>query len=78
MPMIRIEQALAVAKENGRKIAKKDIAAMLWPNATQAAQQVNMTNLCSGKTSRIDPDWVPIICRECGVSADFLFNVASL
>lgn len=76
--MIRIEQALAVAKENGRKITKKDLASMLWPDTTAAGQQVNMTNLCGGKTARIDPDWIPIICRECGVTADFLFNIPTV
>lgn len=73
----RIEQAMARAKEQGRKVMKKDLAALLWPDASVTAQQVNMTSLCSGKTARISPDWVPIICNICGCSADFLFGLSN-
>lgn len=75
--MMRIEQALARAKDMGKKVLKKDIAAKLWPDATQAAQQVNMTALCSGKTARISPEWVAIICEMTGCSADFLFGLSN-
>lgn len=71
--MMRIEQAIARAKEQGNKVLKKDIAARLWPDSTPAAQQVNMTALCAGKTGKINPDWVNIICEMCGCTADFLF-----
>ena len=75
--MIRIEQAIARAKDNGVKVFKKDLAARLWPGKTEAAQQVNMTSLCNGKTARINPDWVPIICEMTGCSADFLFGLSN-
>ena len=45
--MMRIEQAIARAKEQGKKVLKKDIAARLWPDSTEVGQQVNMTSLCS-------------------------------
>lgn len=73
--MIRIEQALARAKEKGLKVLKKDVAARLWPDSLPSAQQVNMTKLCSGKTARIDPEWINIICEMTGVSADFLLGI---
>jgi hypothetical protein len=73
--MMRIEQAIAVAKENGKKVKKKEIAARLWPDSSEAAQQVNMTALCNGKTTKINPAWVGIICEMTGVSADFLFGM---
>lgn len=75
--MIRIEAAIARAKENGRTVKKKEIAARLWPNSTEVAQQVNMTRLCSGKTPRIGADWPNIICEMTGVSADFLFGLTN-
>lgn len=75
--MIRIEQALARAKEQGKKVRKKDLAAMLWPDSAPVAQQVNMTGLCSGKTTKINPDWVPIICEMTGCTADFLFGISN-
>lgn len=73
--MIRIEQAIAAAKERGKKVLKKDIAARLWPQSSPEAQQVNMTSLCRGETARIMPEWINIICEMTGCTADFLFNV---
>lgn len=75
--ILRIEQAMARAKEQGKKVHKKEIAARLWPNTTEVGQQVNMTNLCNGKTARIAPEWVAIICEMTGVSADFLFSLSN-
>ena len=75
--MIRIEQAIARAKEQGRKVLKKDIAAALWPDANPANQQIKMTLLCKGKTTRIEPGWVKIICEQTGVSADFLLGISN-
>lgn len=75
--MIRIEAAIARAKENGRTVKKKEIAMRLWPNSTETAQQVNMTNLCNGKTARIGIDWPNIICEMTGVSADYLFGLTN-
>lgn len=73
--MIRIESALAYAKENGKKVFKKDIAARLWPDSTPQAQQVNMTELVNGTKQRLDPEWIRIICEMTGVSADFLLGI---
>ena len=75
--MMRIEQALARAKEQGKKVLKKDLAAKLWPDSASAAQQVNMTALCNGKTNKINPDWVNIICEMTGCTADFLFGISN-
>lgn len=75
--MIRIEQALARAKEQGKKVRKKDLSEKLWPDSAPVAQQVNMTGLCSGKTSRIKPEWVKIICEMTGCTADFLLGITN-
>ena len=75
--MIRIEQAIARAKEQGKKVLKKDLAARMWPDSTPEAQQVNMTILCSGRAKRINPDWVNIICEMTGCTADFLFGLSN-
>lgn len=75
--IIRIEQAIARAKEQGKRVLKKDIAASLWPNSTEAGQQVNMTALCAGRTTKINPEWVGIICEMCGCTADFLFGISN-
>lgn len=72
--MIRIEEAIARAKANGNKVLKKDIAAKLWPNSLESAQQVNMTKLCSGKLVSVRPEWLNIICDMCNCSADYLIG----
>ena len=74
---LRIEMAIARAKEEGRVVQKKEIAARLWPDSAPAAQQVNMAALCQGRTARIAPEWVPIICFMTGCSADFLFGLSN-
>lgn len=74
---LRIEQAIARAKEQGKKVLKKDIAARLWPDSTPVAQQVNMTALCNGATARIAPEWVAIICEMTGCTADFLLGLSN-
>lgn len=75
--MMRIEEAIARAKQQGNKVLKKDIAARLWPDSTPGAQQVNMTRLCAGKTPRINIEWVSVICEMTGCTADFLFGLSN-
>lgn len=75
MAVIRIEEAIARAKANGHKVFKKDIAAKLWPDSVEVAQQVNMTKLCTGKTDRIKPEWVRIICEMTGCTPAFLLGM---
>lgn len=75
MSVLRIEQALARAKERGIVIKKKELAAMLWPESVEVTQIVNMTKLCSGRTKRVPPEWIRIICNATGVSADFLLGL---
>lgn len=74
---LRIEMAIARAKEEGRVVMKKEIAARLWPDSAPAAQMVNMSSLCQGRTARIAPEWVPIICGMTSCSADYLFGMSN-
>ena len=73
--IIRIDEALARAKRVGRKMTKKELAAKLWPDSPEASQVVNIGNLCSGRTSKIDPEWVIIISKELDVTPNFLFGL---
>lgn len=75
--MMRIEQALARAKEQGRKVLKKDLAAKLWPDSVTTTQQVNMTRLCNGGTTKINEEWVSIICDMTGCDPNFLFGFSN-
>lgn len=75
MLKLRLNEAIARAEMNGAKVKKKDIAAELWPTSSPESQQVNMTNLCSGNTKKISPEWVVLICQMTQCSADFLFGL---
>ncbi len=75
--MMRIEEAIARAKQQGNKVLKKDIAARLWPDSTTVSRQVNMTALCNGATTRINTEWVNVICEMTGCTADFLFGLSN-
>lgn len=72
---LKINEAIARSEANGKKVLKKDIAARLFEGASESAQQVNMTNLCNGKTKRIIPEWVVIICEMLDCTADYLFGM---
>lgn len=75
--MFRVEEAIGRARANGKKVLKKDLAKSIWPDSSEAAQQVNMTALCSGRKLKVAPEWVEVICKETGVTADFLFGLTN-
>lgn len=77
MQILRIEEAIARCKAAGRPVAKKELGALLWPERAEATQMVNMTNLLCGKTRRIAPEWVPVLCSALNCSADFLFGLSN-
>lgn len=72
---LKVNEAIARSQSNGHKVLKKDIAARIWAVSSPEAQQVNMTNLCSGITKKISPDWVIILCEMLNCSADYLFGL---
>lgn len=75
MAKLKLNEAIAQAEMNGNKILKKELAAKIWPNSRPEAQAVNMTNLCSGVTKKVNPDWIITICRETGCTSDFLLGI---
>ena len=74
---LKINEAMALHQaKTGEKLEKKKLAALLFADApTASARQVAMTNICRGRTLRIKPEWIPIICDYCGCTADFLFGM---
>lgn len=71
---LRINEAIAQAKERGQRVKKAEIAAALWPDSKVSTQQVNFTRLCNGTAKTVTPDAIVTICRICGCSADFLLG----
>lgn len=75
MAALKVNEAIALAEAMGKKILKKDLAAKIWPNSRPESQAVNMTNLATGVTKKVNPEWIVTICRETGCSADFLLGI---
>lgn len=75
--MLRINEAIARCERKGKKVFKKDLAALLWSESSEGAQQVNMTKLASGRAKKISIEWVEILCRELECSADYLFGLSN-
>ena len=70
----KLNEAIAMSEAKGNKVFKKDIASRIFPGVSEKAQQVNFSALCSGKTKRIAPEWIGIICEMCGCTPNFLFG----
>ena len=64
---LKVNEAIAQSEANGKKVLKQEIA-------NENTQRVNMSNLCRGKTQRIKPEWINIICHECDCTPNFLFG----
>lgn len=75
MAKLKLNEAIARAESRGKKIFKKELAAKIWPSSRPESQVVNMTNLCSGVTKKVNPEWIITICKETECSADFLLGL---
>lgn len=75
MVKIRINDAIAYAKASGKRVRKVEIAQMLWKDSRRQTAHANMVNLCNGKTRLVNIEFIPTLCRELGVSADYLFGL---
>lgn len=75
MEKLNLSTAISQAKEKGVKVLKKELAAKLWPNSKEITQQVNMSSLISGRTSRISLDMIHVICHELKCTPNLLFNI---
>lgn len=71
---VDVNKCIAFSVTKGKAVSKKELAAKLWPESHQKTRMLNMSNLISGKTERINPEWVQTICDECGVDPNYLFN----
>lgn len=71
---LRIDEALAYAKRNGKNILKKEIASELWEGSEATSAYINFNRLCSGKTQKVSISVINKICKITGVSPNFLFG----
>lgn len=78
MGNLKIKESLAYATAMGKEIDKRDLAAKVFPEASPDCQYQKFQHLLAGRTLRVKPETVVIICQETGVSADFLFGLTDL
>lgn len=71
---LRVGEAIERAKAKGIKVFRKDIAARLWSGSSESTQKVCITNLCSGKTKRVEVEWIKTICEMCDCTPNYLFG----
>lgn len=76
--MFRLKEAIERAKQNGKPVQRKQIAAVLWPDSNEVTQQVNMTSLTNKTPKKISPEWVPVICKMLDCTADYLFGLEEI
>jgi hypothetical protein len=72
---MKIDEAIAHALLQGKKVTKRELKNAFWPESTSRSQDSNMLNLCKGVTRKIDPEWIQIMVDKCGVDANFLFGI---
>jgi hypothetical protein len=72
---LRINEALATARINGRKVTKTELAARLWPTSKPATRINLMITLSNGRADYIKPEWIKEICIATGVSPQFLLGM---
>jgi transcriptional regulator with XRE-family HTH domain len=75
---IRIKEAIAFARREGKKIKKQDLASRIFTYTTPRSAVVRLYNYETGKSTTMDPRQVRIICKELGVDANFLFGTTSM
>lgn len=73
--MLRLELAIALAKERGVDVNKMRLAARLWPESPEDSQRVSINRLIAGKVEKVKPEWIVIICEELQCTADFLLGI---
>jgi hypothetical protein len=73
--IMRIDESIAYALLHGKKVTKKELKELFWPDSSVRGRDSNMTNLCQGHTKNINPAWIKIMVEKCGIDANFLFNV---
>lgn len=73
--MIRLKETIARAREEGLFRRKGDLAQKIWTNSSPKSAYMNLLNLEQGNSKNVNIESVAIICKECNVSADFLFGL---
>jgi len=57
-----------------RQKTSSDLARLLWKKSSKKVRAVNISRLLSGRTVKISPEWVWIICEFLDTDPNELFN----
>ena len=71
---IRIKEAIAHAKQQGRKVKKKEFAGLVFPYTSERSAVVCLNNYERGQSTKMDRQQVTTICKRLGVDSNFLFG----
>ena len=74
----RIFEAITHAQDKGIEVTKQSLAVKFYPDSSPATAIRNFNKLYSGKTRKIEPWMVHLLCETCKVDANFLFNEKSM
>lgn len=74
--MIRLKEVIEYGKERGVKLKLKEFAKELYPNSERP--YANLRNLMVGKTEKISPKQIEVICNTFGVDADYLLGFSEV
>lgn len=73
----KLKEAFAKATNDGREVNKKELAAILWPSSREATQQVNLSNLISGRTTKVTVKQIINACNYLGCDANYITGYGS-
>ena len=69
---LKVNEAIARQLQEGNKVSKGEISALLWPNSKPGTQQVNFSNLINGRTKTVTVDQILILCKALNCDANYL------
>ena len=58
----------------GKPMDRRILAGMIWPTNSYDGQMMNLKNLISGKTKRVDFHTVLKICKALNCDPNYLYN----
>ena len=71
---VRIREAVEYAKEQGKKIDKRIVAAKVFTFRSEDSAYVCFNNYERGKSGKLNRVQVHALCKELNVDANFLFG----
>ena len=62
---------------NSDKVTQRSLGRLFYPGAKPSTVTQSMYNITSGKTKKIDPEWIKIASKICVVDNNFIMGLPS-